>query len=51
MLAATLTGIDNDTYSADFVRVGALSVKQGASGLLTWDEFESRKTTWIGPLP
>ena len=41
--------LDNRLSAADFVRLGALSVKSGASGTLTWDEFESRRQTAIGP--
>jgi hypothetical protein len=33
----------------DFVRLGALSVKTAASGTLYWDEFESRRASFIGP--
>src|ERR1044071_1917739 len=44
-LVSTLTGIDNDTTAVDFVRLGALSVKTGASGTMFWDEFESRRNT------
>jgi hypothetical protein len=46
---ATLTGIDNDTRAVDFVRLGALSVKGAATGTLLFDEFESRRQTFIGP--
>jgi hypothetical protein len=28
---------------------GALSVKTGAAGTLYWDEFVSRRQTYIGP--
>jgi hypothetical protein len=44
-----LTGLDNSLSSVDFVRLGALSVKAGASGTLFWDEFESRRASYIGP--
>ena len=44
--AATL---DNSRSAVDFVRLGALSVKPTASGVLHWDEFESRRITYIGP--
>jgi hypothetical protein len=44
-----LTGLDNSLSSVDLVRLGALSVKAGASGTLFWDEFVSRRTTYIGP--
>ena len=47
----TLTGLDNSSSTVDFVRMGALSLKSGASGVLRFDEFESRKQTYIGPLP
>jgi phosphoheptose isomerase len=43
------TGLDNSISSVDFVRVGALSVKSGAGGTMYWDEFESRRATYIGP--
>ena len=48
-LVSTLTGIDNDLTAVDFVRLGALSVKTGASGTIFWDEFESRRNTDVGP--
>ena len=47
---AALSGLDNDLAEVDFVRLGALSVKTGAAGTLSWDEFESRRQTYIGPL-
>jgi hypothetical protein len=31
------------------MRLGALSVKAGASGTLLWDEFVSRRRSYIGP--
>jgi hypothetical protein len=46
---ATLTGLDNSLGSVDFARLGALSVKAGANGTLYFDEFESRRATYIGP--
>jgi hypothetical protein len=46
---ASLTGLDNASSAVDFVRMGALSVKGGSSGTMYWDEFESRRTTYIGP--
>jgi len=46
---ATLTGIDNDVTPVDFVRLGAIAVKTGAAGTLFYDEFESRRQTFIGP--
>ena len=45
---AQLTGLSNSVSSVDFVRLGALSVKPGANGTLFWDEFESRRISFIG---
>jgi hypothetical protein len=39
--AGVLTGLDDDRSTVDFVRLGALSLKSGASGTLAWDEFRS----------
>ena len=47
--AGTLANLDNSVSSVDFVRMGALSVKTGASGTLYFDEFESRRASAIGP--
>jgi hypothetical protein len=44
-----LLNLDNNVSSLDFVRLGALSVKTGASGTLFFDEFESRNQSYIGP--
>jgi hypothetical protein len=44
-----LTGVDNFIYGVDFARMGALSLKGGASGRLLFDHFESRRSTPIGP--
>jgi hypothetical protein len=46
---ASLTTLDNNRSAVDFVRMGALSVKAGASGTLYFDEFESRRERAIGP--
>ena len=43
------SNLDNSLSAVDMVRLGALSVKTGASGTLYWDEFESRRLTSIGP--
>jgi uncharacterized repeat protein (TIGR01451 family) len=51
VLRSTLTGLDNSISSVDFARLGALSVKVGATGVLRWDEFESRRQNYMGPLP
>jgi hypothetical protein len=47
--AVTLTGLDNDERAVDLVRMGALSVKDGASGTLYFDEFVSRRLAYSGP--
>jgi len=49
--AGRLTGLDNDLSEVDFARLGTLSVKTGASGVLYFDEFESRRESAIGLLP
>jgi hypothetical protein len=41
--------LDNSLSGVDFVRLGALSVKVGASGTLYFDEFVSRRLRSIGP--
>jgi hypothetical protein len=46
---AKLGNLDNSRSQPDFVRLGALSVKGGARGTLYWDEFESRRASYIGP--
>ena len=43
------TGLDNSLSGVDFVRLGALSVKATSSGTLYWDEFVSRRFSYIGP--
>jgi hypothetical protein len=47
--AATLTGLDNPARAVDSVRLGAQSLRGRASGTLAWDEFESRRESYIGP--
>jgi hypothetical protein len=47
--AWALTGVHNAESVVDFVRLGTLSVKGGASGELRFDEFTSRTQTYIGP--
>jgi cysteine-rich repeat protein len=41
--AGELTGLDNSRAGIDFARMGALSVKPGASGTLRWDEFKATR--------
>jgi hypothetical protein len=48
-LVSTLTGLDTFDSAVDFARMGALSVKGGASGMLLFDAFESRRQSAIGP--
>ena len=49
MFAHTFWNLDNSLSAIDFVRLGALSVKAGANGMLAWDEFESRRHDFVGP--
>ncbi len=49
VLMSRLTGLANSLTEVDFVRLGALSVKAGASGTLYFDEFVSKQQTYIGP--
>jgi hypothetical protein len=49
-LAASLVGLANDASAVGFARLGALSVKGGASGTLYLDQFESRRQNYIGPI-
>jgi hypothetical protein len=49
--AGSVGGLANGSAGVDFVRLGALSLKQAASGTLRWDDFESRRRTYIGPRP
>jgi hypothetical protein len=45
-----LTGIDNDTWQVDHVRLGAIGViSANTSGTIYFDGFESRRLTYIGP--
>ena len=48
-LRASLVSLDNSLSAVDFVRMGALSLKSGASGTLYFDELESRRQSYIGP--
>ena len=49
---ADLTGVDNDTRRIDRVRMGAVSgLDSGTSGAYYFDAFESRRQTYIGPIP
>jgi len=46
---ASFTNLDDSIGSVDFARLGALSVKGGATGTLLFDQFESRRKNPIGP--
>lgn len=48
-LTSTLPNLRNAARGMDFVRLGALSVKPGASGTIFWDQLDSRRETFIGP--
>ncbi len=49
--AADLTGIDNDTWRIDRVRLGAVAgIDPGTRGTFFLDAFESRRQSYIGPI-
>jgi hypothetical protein len=49
LVVSTLNNLDNDSSAVEFARMGALAVKTGASGVLFFDQFESRRQRFIGP--
>ena len=50
VLQGSLTGIDNDTYRLERVRLGVTYLANaGTSGTYYFDAFESRRQTYIGP--
>jgi predicted outer membrane repeat protein len=49
--SGSVSGLGNHRAAVDLVRLGALSVKGGSSGALRFDAFESRRRTYIGPVP
>jgi hypothetical protein len=49
LAAPALTGLHNHAYAVDYVRLGAMVLKAGASGTMYFDRFESRRQTYIGP--
>jgi len=49
VLRGELRNLQNNVSSVDFVRMGALSVKSGASGTLFWDDLDSRRRGYVGP--
>ncbi len=46
---SVLTLLNDDARAVDFVRMGAIAIKTGASGTLLFDQFESRRHVFIGP--
>jgi hypothetical protein len=49
---ANLPGVDNDTRRIDRVRLGAVNgLYSGTLGTYYFDAFESRRQTYIGPVP
>jgi hypothetical protein len=49
---ANLTGVDNDTRRIDRIQMGAVNgLDSGTSGTCYFDAFESRRQTYIGPVP
>jgi len=46
---AIVSNVNNNVSGVDFARMGALSVKGGATGTLYFDGFESRRVHYIGP--
>ncbi|MCW5857036.1 MAG: hypothetical protein KIS63_02020 [Caldilineales bacterium] len=49
---ANLTGIDNDTLRFDQLRLGAVvGVDTGTRGTYYFDAFDSRRQSYIGPIP
>jgi hypothetical protein len=46
--AVLLSLLDTGDHTIDFIRMGAISVKQGASGSIYLDEYASRRTNFIG---
>jgi RHS repeat-associated protein len=47
----TLLNVDNDTRTITSLRLGAQGVDSGTSGTLYFDDFVSRRFTYIGMLP
>lgn len=48
-LAGRLDGLDNDSRAVDFIRLGAMTLKDGAMGTLYFDQYEARRALPIGP--
>lgn len=51
VLVDTIANLDNDTRLMDYVNLGATSsLDTGTSGTIYFDQFESRRTTHLGPV-
>jgi hypothetical protein len=48
---AQLTGLTNFVRTVDLARLGPQSLKGGAGGTMYFDQFESRRISFIGPQP
>jgi hypothetical protein len=48
VLVRTLTGLSNNRAGIEFVRLGLTSLKGGVDGMACFDEFVSRRHTYIG---
>ena len=51
VLKQTLWLIDNDTRTVTEVRLGAQGIETGTRGTVYFDDFESRRFSYIGTLP
>ena len=47
--AGRLDALDNDLRALAFIRMGAMTLKDGATGTLYFDQFEARRLLPIGP--
>jgi hypothetical protein len=47
--APSLIGLQNHDDVVDYIRLGGMVIKPGASGTLFFDRFDSRRATSIGP--
>jgi RHS repeat-associated protein len=50
ILKQSLTGIDNDTTAIDSVRLGVVGIDSGTRGVISIDNYESRRFSTIGLL-
>ena len=50
VVVSTQFGIDNDGSSVEFARLGVMTIKTAAaSGVMYFDQFESRRQAYVGP--